>query len=307
MARDRLGNSSGQSSSRAPSRSVVITPREPSQQLVASSRRGRVAGFWVVRWAHSSRFPGQLVKQQGPGSAVAPGDCGPSSPAAARVALALTTLLGVTACGSSGGTGAAPPGSPGQNGHAAAQTTAAPTSAQTSPAGTNPSTQASTIAPSSTSPRPRASERPSSSPPVSRGGPCTSDQFTVAFSAASKSVGTTLTQAFTMVNQGPSTCTLSGYPALSPYGDSGTPVLASVMPIPASAGPIGAGPGTVTVAPGSAALFFLQWRFSGTTCQNAAGLVFTAPGARPPPSLVPFPFKFCGREIRQSVVFPNTG
>ncbi len=115
-----------------------------------------------------------------------------------------------------------------------------------------------------------------------------------------------MVETFQVTNTGPNTCTVDGYPGVSPFRSSGGSVQASVVAIPPGEGAIGGPTQWMHLGVGEAAVFFLQW--SSTTpptgCQDIDGILFNAPGQTAAPARVPFAVRFCGRVLRRSALLP---
>jgi hypothetical protein len=152
----------------------------------------------------------------------------------------------------------------------------------------------------STAPPPRPAPPP---PPVRPSGALCITADLEVVPAGTRASGSTQVVTFRVTNRGPTSCLTAGYPKVSPYRSSSS-VQANVVPIPPGEGAIGAPAREVSLGPAKTAVFHIQWRPAPNgpdDCQDADGIIFDVPGGE---SLVPvpFPFRFCGRAIRQSVI-----
>jgi hypothetical protein len=123
-------------------------------------------------------------------------------------------------------------------------------------------------------------------------------------------------QRFVVTNEGTSSCSVQGYPYVSPLGsveqDGGTvegSVPVKVEPIPSDFGDIGGAGGLVDLAVDAKAAFFLKWtdvQSGGGTCYKVIGFDFGAPqsGAAGADLFAVDLGNVCGGVLEDSQLFP---
>jgi hypothetical protein len=125
--------------------------------------------------------------------------------------------------------------------------------------------------------------QPSSTPvPL---GPCATADLSVAAGSEHAEEGLEITR-FVLTNIAQNTCTLSGYPGISPEGaltagDASPQVNLAVsqLAVPPELGAIAQPGGDHTLQPGAAAAFFIAWYpASPVVCEAGEGFSFNAPG-----------------------------